>query len=386
MDALILSCSTGGGHNAAAMAVKEALTARGHSVTILDPYSLVKGEHHVDRKVGGVYISIARSTPHLFGAIYNLGEAFARVEQKFSFKSPVYHVNRLMSGPMAEYLSAHRFDVIIMTHLFPSEILTGMKRSGFPLPHTIFVATDYTCIPFTEETECDYYVIPAKDLDRAFISHGIPPEKLLPYGIPVKKIFSDTPSGGKADRKTAIESLGLDPDRRYILLSGGSFGAGNIKSTVRTLRLYLYMHDDTTLIVLCGTNESLYRSLSEKYKGNPSILPMRRTDKIADLMRASDMIISKPGGLTSTEAAVSGTPLIHMTPIPGCETKNTRYFSQNGMSISVGRSRIRLLTSVSKLSDPATAEKMTEKQKLHISPTAAEDICRLAEKLSAEGV
>ncbi len=381
MEALILSCSTGGGHNSAAAAIKEAFESRGHSVTLLDPYSLVRGEHHVDRKVGGAYISVVRHTPLLFGAIYSLGELYSTAERKINVRSPVYHINRLMKRPMMEYLGAHHFDVIIATHLFPSEILTALKQSGVSLPTTIFVATDYTCIPFTEETDCDFFVIPAADLDYAYKSRGIPPEKILPYGIPVRQDFAVT-----ENKKTAAESLGLDASRRYILLSGGSIGAGNIKSTVRTLRLYLRMHTDTTLIVLCGSNEALFSDLSEKYKNDVSILPMKSTDRIAELMRASDMIISKPGGLSSTEAAVSGTPLIHIAPIPGCETKNTRYFKKNGMSVSVGNSRIRLLLSVSRLSDSGEAERMSEIQRRSISPNAALDICLLSESASSGNI
>ena len=91
---------------------------------------------------------------------------------------------------MEEYLARNHVDVIISTHLFPAEILTCMKQKGIHIPKTIFIATDYTCIPFTEETDCDAYVIPSEQLKQEFINRGLPGEKLYALGIPVSRRFS----------------------------------------------------------------------------------------------------------------------------------------------------------------------------------------------------
>lgn len=183
MEALILSCSTGGGHNAAGKAVAQALESRGHHVTIMDPYQLASDG--LALTIGNMYIKLVQKAPRLFGFVYFLGSMVRRIPGH----SPVYWINGKMTDRMEEYLQQHSFDVIIMPHIFPAEILSHMKNSGITLPATIFVATDYACIPFTEETACDYYVIPSPELKEEFCGRGIPEEKIMPLGIPVRDEF-----------------------------------------------------------------------------------------------------------------------------------------------------------------------------------------------------
>ena len=120
MEALILSCSTGGGHNTAAQAIFEALTERGHHAVRMDPYTLVSEE--LANKVGQTYIKLVQKSPKLFGAVYDLGNAY----RKLPGRSPVYHINGKMAPHMQKYLTEHLTDVIVCTHLYPAEILTHM--------------------------------------------------------------------------------------------------------------------------------------------------------------------------------------------------------------------------------------------------------------------
>ncbi|MGN0478957.1 MAG: hypothetical protein ACI4GO_05955 [Hominenteromicrobium sp.] len=136
MEALILSCGTGGGHNTAAEAVAEALADRGHSVTRLDPYALVSDA--LAEKVGRAYIGLVQKSPRLFGAVYSIGNAYRRLP----IHSPVYQINGKMVPYMQRYLAEHHFDAVVSTHVFPAEILTHMKHGGLEIPRNIFVATD----------------------------------------------------------------------------------------------------------------------------------------------------------------------------------------------------------------------------------------------------
>ena len=369
MDALILSCSTGGGHNAAAAAIKEALTLRGHHAVMLDPYELAG--KNLDRKVGNTYIKIAQKTPRLFGVIYKLGDEYRRLP----IRSPVYAVNKGMLGKMQAYLQEHPFDVIFTTHIFPGEILANMKNKGVSLPKRIFVATDYVCVPFTEEIDCDYYVTPGKALNPDFVRRGIPEEKLVPAGIPVRQSFC-----ADISREEALEELGLDPQNRYFLLSGGSMGAGLIGKTVGLLCRHLQEQPSCRLIVICGNNEKLMEQLRADYGMDPRVILIGTTDRMALYMKGCDAFLSKPGGLSSTEAAVSGIPLIHISPIPGCENKNMEFFQQCGMSLAIGSRIEELPAALEKL--PELAPQMRANQKKYISAAAAEDICKFAESIT----
>lgn len=371
MEVLIFSCGTGGGHNSACMAMEQELKARGHGVKTLNPY-LLKGEKTAEA-IDHAYINLVQKAPSAFGMVYRLGDAY----RKLPVPSPVYHINKLMAPLLEKYLGENHFDAIITTHLFPAEIITIMKRDGIAVPATYFIATDYTCIPFTEETDCDHYIIPAEELIEEFASRGIPRERILPLGIPVGRQFREP-----VDREKARARLGLEAEKKYILIAGGSIGAGHIGQVVPLL---LEHYDDSVrVIVICGSNHSLYRHLEQKY-GNRCII-LEYTTEMAEYIHACDLFLSKPGGLSSTEAAVAGTSLIHITPIPGCETRNMEFFEARGMCLAVTNPEKQLLDACDYLWDASHQQKMKENQQKLIPASAAVSICELIEKGGSQPV
>lgn len=372
METLILSCSTGGGHNTAAQAVLEALHKRGHRAVRMDPYTLVSDD--LAEKVGQTYIKLVQKSPKLFGAVYDLGNAYRRLPGR----SPVYHINGKMAPYVQKYLAENKTDVIVCTHLYPAEILTHMRLNGMETPPFVFIATDYTCIPFTEESDCDLYVTPSPLLNDDFAGRGIPAEKLRPLGIPVRLDFCDD----TVTKEIAREKLGLKKDRRTLLLSGGSMGAGSIVSGVRALLPYLNANPDTDLLILCGSNEALFDKAEAEFAEYEQITPMHSTDKMALYLKASDVFISKPGGLSSTESAAAGVPLVHISPIPGCESRNAEFFAKEGIAVRVEDAETELLAAVKMLSEPEKAEEMRKRQREIINKNAAMDICELLERIT----
>ena len=363
MDALILSCSTGGGHNAAGFALKEELTARGHHVDMMDPYALISRKFA--NNVGNVYVKTVQHSPRFFGIIYSLGN----LVRKIPGQSPVYYANIQVAKKLEAYLAEHHYDVILMPHLFPAELVTYLKKHDVPLPLTVFVATDYACIPFTEETDCDYYIVPGEKQIRDFARRGIPKEKLLPLGIPTARAFDE-----KTDKEKAREILGLNPHTQYILLTGGSIGAGSLSKAIRILLKQFRKKDmDARLIVVCGSNEKLYNKLRFRYRNRLTLI--QKTTQMALYMQACDIFISKPGGLSSTEAAVSQVPYIQITPIPGCESRNMKYFSKTGMSIGVKHLKLQLSHAITALSEPERRDKMRQAQTVGIPAHARAHIC-----------
>ena len=179
----------------------------------------------------------------------------------------------------------------------------------------------------------------------------------------------------REDRAAIRARLGLDPDRKVILAAGGSIGAGSIRQVVGIL-LDRY-ESSAEIVVVCGSNRDLEKEVREAFGGRCTVLGF--TDKMADYMKASDLYLSKPGGLSSTEAAVAGTALIHITPIPGCETSNMHFFAQNGMSLAVTSPEDELADACDRLLDSAAREEMIAAQRRVIPADAAGDICRLLE-------
>ena len=370
MDALILSCGTGGGHNSAGKAILEEMERRGHRVTMLNPYTLKSKK--LSGGIDQTYISMAQRAPDAFGAVYRIGNLYRRLP----FRSPVYFANHAMDAVMQEYFAKHPVDVVLMPHLFPAEILTNMKLHGIQIPKTMFIATDYVCIPFTEETECDAYIVPAEDLEKNFTEKGIPGDRLYPLGIPTSSRFSKEESCAQAKRQ-----LGLDVDKNYILVAGGSMGGGKIEQTIAALRDHFAGQGDTELIVICGSNQALFHRLGEQ--ASPGIVLIEHTDEMETYMRASRLFITKPGGLSSTEAAVRNVPILHTAAIPGCESYNARYFSEHGISVWAQTTDELIRLAEKLLNNEDARHKMLRCQRQWINPRAASDICDLAEKLVA---
>ena len=364
VNILVLSCGTGGGHNSAAAAVKEEMLSRGHSVTMLNPLELCGRK--VAGRVDNAYISLAQTVPGAFGAIYDLGNAYRRLP----WRSPVYYANSHASYALAAYLAENPVDAIVMSHLFPAEILTYLRLHGTAVPKTIFITTDYTCIPFMEECVCDAYVIPAKELIGDFTTRGIPEDRIYPLGIPVRKGFRERQS-----RQQAKAALGLDQEKRYLLVSGGSIGAGKLEKALGLL-CDITKGTDFSPIVICGNNTSVLGHLEKRYGSQVRLLG--QTDRMAEYLRACDLYFTKPGGLSTTEAAVMEVPLALLPPIPGCETRNRRFYTETGMAEAVEPNERDLQRVLSLLDNPAHWERMMENQRRVIPKDAAQRICDLA--------
>lgn len=362
MKVLILSCKTGGGHDAAGRAIMEQLQKMGEEAYLFD-YLTLAGQKVSDR-VGGSYVGLVQQVPLVFGLLYRVGAIVSRLVRK----SPVYYMNGLMAPYLDRYLQENHFDAIVMPHLFPAETITYMKRKGMQLPLTVAVATDYTCIPFWGETECDYYVIPSEKHRHNFTRGYIRAEQLLPYGIPVSPELSQP-----CTRKQARERLNITHERPIYLVVGGSMGAGQMQTLVRLLLKMKRQADD--VIVICGSNQKVKKRMERHFKNRTDLTILGRTDRMPDFLRACDVLFTKPGGLTSTEAAVAEIPMVHTAPIPGCETVNRRYFRKKGMSVSGTDAITQVAAGIRLMEQERHRELMKRRQRRWIPKDAAEKIC-----------
>lgn len=361
MKALILSCNTGGGHNSAGRAIAEAMTWQGDEAYVMD-YLTLAGEG-VSKLVGDGYVKIVKKTPKLFGFVYKLGMIVSRLARK----SPVYYVNGRMAKYLNQYLTENPVDVLVMPHLYPAETITYMKRKGMKLPLTVAVMTDYTCIPFWEETDVDYYIAPHESLIKPCVRRGLPEEKLVPLGIPVSRICRR-----EISKEEARQKLGLSSEKKYILVAGGSMGAGDMKKMVDCL---LKSTTEEELVIVCGSNTKMENQLKKAFGAEKRARILGFITQMNLYMKACDVLFTKPGGLTSTEGAVAGIPMVHTEPIPGCETANRKFFGKLGMSTSARTVKGQVQAGIRLLYDEEAADRMRENQQKNINKMAADDIC-----------
>ena len=358
MKVLILSRSMGGGHNTAAKAMCEAFERRGVFAEMVD--GAVFTTRFIKDASSYIYVKSVQRTPRLFGAVYKLGEVISTPR----CKSVIYLANHKGAGRMFDYIKENGFDAVVSPHLYPIETLTYLKRKkGLKIP-CFGIATDYTCIPFWEDSEMDLYFIPSKELEGEYLNRKMDEKKLIPTGIPVSAKFKN-----KIPKEEAKRKLGLDESSKYYLVMSGSMGAGNALEISQNLLKY---EKDCKPIVICGNNARLYEKMKESLLNSAVVVGF--TDKIELYMNASEAVFTKAGGLTSTEAAVFGIPLVHTSPIPGCETENTEFFTEKGMSIHDDNPETLVKMALKLTSDPSAVERMVNLQAKYINKDGADDI------------
>ena len=319
MRFLILSCSTGDGHNSAARALLEAAGRQNVEAELRDPVAF--GGETARRAVAGAYNGMIRRVPALFGAVYKIGDLYDRSR----LPSPIYAANALYAEKLGQYVTEGGFDAVISTHLYGMEGMCAARRKGFASVPSCGVLTDYTFIPFFSEPDLDAVFLPHPDLAEEGVKKGVDRDLLIPTGIPVSARF-----GEELSMEEARERLGIrDAERIYLIMSGG-VGCSNMAKLTAALAWRIGNRD--RIAVLTGRNEKLKRDLETRWADFPAILPVGFTRDVHLWMKAADVTISKAGGLSSTEAAAAGAPLVHMMTIPGCETKNAAFFAARSMS------------------------------------------------------
>ena len=357
---LILSCGTGGGHNSAAKAILEELLSQGLEADFMEYLEIINS--NLKDKVNEIYLKSTNNEGKTFKVAYKLGEIY----QKTNIKSPVYGLNQLNKNKLYDYIKRNGYEYIITTHLFAAQALTAIKKE-----HRInftAVATDYVCIPFWRETNPDFMITPSDELKSSFIDQGVKENKLIPLGIPVKRAYSEDYDINECKKK-----VGLDINKRYVLLLTGSMGFGNVEEIVDELKNNI---KDINLIVACGTNKELYEKLNKK----DNVIPLEFTENIDLYMKSSDIILSKPGGLTSTEIAVLGKPFIHTMPIPGCENYNANFFESHKMSLKCMNISEIVESTKLLLENKDLCRELVENQRKYMNRNSCRDLVNLIKK------
>lgn len=374
MKVLILANGTGGGHNAAANALKEEFIAQGHEAVMMDPFSL-KGRTSgrlTSKFVNNTYTMAVQKIPHVFGFFYGLGEMFNSGVTDGPVKTPVYYWNYNMAEKLYAHIKKEKYDAILAAHPYPGEMMAAIHARDHHTPPVFWVSTDYHCIPLTRESMSDNYVIASSDLMDEYIRYGIPEYKLYPIGIPVRRECRTN-----LTQQQARKALGLDPDKTYFMISGGAVGSGKILEGVTLLAGRYLTNPNVRIIAICGANGFLYKQMKRLF--SDKVIMMEHTDRMIEYMTAADILITKPGGLSSSEAASIGKPIIFISPIPGgLESSNVRFFQEHGMAVyakSINKDLLKCVDEIMQNKD--FAAQMVENQRKYVNRDAASDIVNL---------
>ena len=364
MRVLILSCNTGGGHNACAEAIQEAFLSEGHPCDIAD--SLNFASDKLSKFMSWGHTAMYRRAPKLFDAGYGFAEKHPGM---LADDAAVYKLLTGGTERLCAYIQQGKYDTVICTHVFSGLLLRQTMKEFSMTLKTAFVGTDYTCSPGTAKSMLDRYFIPAEFLKDEFTEQGVPPEKIILSGIPVRKEFYE-----KRDKAEAKQILGIDPEHMHLLMMCGSMGCGPLRKLTELLNAG--MDETMELSIICGSNEKLYKELSAEYGDRPYIHIHGFQKNISLFMDSADLYLTKPGGLSTTEAAVKNLPMVFIDAVAGCEEYNLNYFVFLGGAATADSTEDLARLCLDLLKDKAGLSQMEQALQKLPHANAAQRICR----------
>ena len=271
--------------------------------------------------------------------------------------------NSLQARRFHRYLIDEKFDYVVCTHFCPIEIAAALKRRGRITAKLICVVTDFDVHRIWLAKGVDYYTAASDWTGRKLAALGIPSENIRVSGIPTDRKFS-----APKDLEAIRQKLGVQEGVFTVLVATGSFGIGPMAQIIEALNGFQVM-------VVCGHNKNLYEELHQREKGLVKIFGL--VNNMQELMAVADAMITKPGGLSISEALVSGLPMIFFSAIPGQETNNIKVLHEYGVGLSDCRIEEMAKTLQAMQADPAALQSAREKIKTLARPRAVQEIITL---------
>lgn len=370
MKILIVYAKAGAGHRRAAEAVYSAFKRRGQQQDAVLVDCLDYTQPWFKDFYPQAYLSLVRFLPFLWKGIY-----YALENRTFySLFRPLRHWNNcLVAQGFADLLKQERPQVVVSTQFFASEVVAGLKKTRQIDSTLISVITDFGAHTFWESEDVDVFVVASEDTKQDLISRNIPEQKIRVLGIPIE------PPLKEFNQQSLLQEIGLKGNRFTVLIVGGGFGVGPIKELVFSLeQLSEQIRDKAQLIVVCSRNQKLLvqlEAVASRLKMDIKIFGF--VDDLYKMMAASDVLISKSGGLTTSEALGQGLPMIIIAPIPGQETKNCELLVKNGAAIRIDQPFQIKETIEELIKMPDSLQRMRKNALRLARPNSADDIVNL---------
>ncbi len=328
MRIILLHASAGYGHYKVAEAIREGLIASGvRESEIVLKDALDETPPWFKHIYTSLYFNSVKYTPWLWGASYELAD------HAFSYQMFGRHLRRIVNGLMGkrlvELLFREKPDAVVCTHFMAPEVIGYLKTAGLTGAYLLTVITDFDPHTFWVNPGTDHYWVMSDEGKLDLERRGVPPEQITAGGIPVSLKFR--PAGKKEEVR---RREGLELNRFTIFITSGSFGLGPAKEVIGMLEEF---SKSVQALVVCGKNEDQFKSLKNLCPSFP-LKVYGFVSNMDELMEASDLLVAKPGGATTSESLAKGVPMIVLAPIPGQETGNANLLKQRNAAFFLGRS------------------------------------------------
>ena len=361
---LLMYISPVSGHRQGAVAIAK-------SIKSLEPESEIKNINGfgytyplMEKIINTAYMGVIKRAPQIWEYLYDNPKVI-----KFSQKWKT-NIHKSSHQKLKPLFDEFKPDVVVCTQAFPCGMVADYKKDE-NLPITVIgVLTDYAPHLYWLHDGVDFYVVPSESAKERYVKEGVSPEKIKVLGIPIRMKFAE-----KVSKDEIAQKLGLDVNLPTVLIMGGGQGLGPMKEAVKSL---IRLKRSLQLIVICGTNVKLVHWIKKvQRKTQKKIVYYDYANNVDELMEVSSLIVSKPGGMTTSECLAKGLPMVIVDPIPGQEERNSQFLVKEGIALRVDDKR-HIGSSIDQLlSDPKRLASMRQAALLNGKPMAAENIAKL---------
>jgi processive 1,2-diacylglycerol beta-glucosyltransferase len=371
MRVLIATVTAGGGHLAAAAALEEAWRAfrPGDTVAQLDLVKLFSPLHRKIHADG--YVTLVEKAPELWGLVFKKTDDPKLARRLNRLKNILPSNSRVR---FERFVKQFKPDAVVCTHYLPVAELSRMRgkasnrargKAAIPSPFLVSVVTDFEAHALWMDDSVDLYCVAAEETKARLVARGADAQNVKATGIPISARFVSRP-----DPAPVRQALGLRDDQPVLLVLSGGFGMGPVAQILNELDK---VNQTFQTVVVTGRNQELRRELAAADRKHATHV-LGFASNMHELMAVSELIITKPGGLTTSEALALGKPLFILNPIPGQEAANSDFLLEHGAAAKANRLedlpfRIGQLLGTKKLAEMSRAAKSLGR------PQSARDIC-----------
>jgi processive 1,2-diacylglycerol beta-glucosyltransferase len=362
---LILSAAVGAGHLRAAEALEKTFKQMNAAAEVKNIDVLNYTNPLFRRLYGKAYLDMVNTMPEVLGWMYDsLDKPWENERRRLA-------LDRLNTLPLINLLKKEKPDLAVCTHFLPAEIISWLKAKGkVDFPQSI-VVTDFDAHAMWLCHNYEQYFVALEETKIHLAKIGIPADKISVTGIPIDPVFAES-----KDKRALREKFGLEKDKLTILVSAGGFGVGNVEHLLEALS---DLRTPSQIVAICGRNEDLKTKLErlahEKLNNERvTFKPIGFTREMDEYMSAADLIVGKPGGLTTSEALAKGLIFVVVNPIPGQEERNSDHLLEKGCAIKCNNLPVLAYKIDELVKDGTRFDAMKENVRQFARPNASREI------------
>lgn len=378
MKLLIITAPLGNGHNAVASAVSSCFTRMypDSECKILDMFEYISPR--LKKATASGYFLSMKTLSHMHGVASNVYDY--QDEKDFNEYTPSRLADEFLASRLRHAIDDYAPDCIVCTMVFAAQSVDLLKERGAVTCPCFGIITDFTVQNYWCDVEnFEYIVAPSEYLEPQFARREIDFSRVLPYGIPIRDRFRHAHDKMEMRRKFELEQ-----DLPTILIMSGGMGFGDIPDYIEAIEELPFT---VQIIVICGSNEKLYEQVCAMDVTIP-IKVFGFVENVDEIMDAADCLLSKPGGITTSESLAKGLPMLMIHPLPGVEDRNVEFLQANGAAIYITKT-FQIADAVNLLFRcPGKLDRLKDSIRCIAKPDAAPNLCRkivqtVSEKRSA---